>query len=83
MLVTTRKRGERFVIADDVAVTVLRIRGNRVLLGVEGPAGLRVLRAEIRERAAATDSPKPVASKAHQNGAAPQRWRRGSHRRIQ
>jgi len=55
MLVLTRKTRQSIVIDDDGAgecilkVTVLEIRGGRVKLGLEVPAGIRVLRQEVRE----------------------------------
>ena len=37
MLVITRKNGEQLIIGHDIEVTVLKIRGNRVKLGIRGP----------------------------------------------
>jgi carbon storage regulator CsrA len=47
MLVLTRKRGEQLVIDGDVVVQVLSISGRRVRLGVQAPAGTRVVRREL------------------------------------
>ena len=47
MLVLTRKREERIHIGPDITITVLRIKGRMVKLGVEAPEGVRVLRAEL------------------------------------
>ncbi len=46
MLVLSRKRGEKLLIGD-VAVTVLEVQGNRVRVGIEAPAEVVVLRAEL------------------------------------
>ena len=48
MLVLTRKAGERLLIGDAVAVTVVSVRGGKVRLGVSAPPEVRVDRAEVR-----------------------------------
>lgn len=47
MLVLSRKLGERFRIGDDVEVTVLRILGNKVRLGVTAPRSVVLKRQEV------------------------------------
>lgn len=47
MLVLTRKVGERIVIGDGIIVTVNRVAGNRVTLGIEAPDDVRIMRSEI------------------------------------
>jgi len=47
MLVLSRKSGERIRIGDDVAITVVRIGPNTVLLGIEAPRDLSILREEL------------------------------------
>ena len=37
MLVLSRKRGKRIVIGDDIVITVVDVRGDRVRLGVQSP----------------------------------------------
>jgi len=54
MLVLTRRIGEAILIADDVVVTLLDIRGSRVRLGVSAPNAVRVVRQEVLERVART-----------------------------
>jgi carbon storage regulator len=56
MLVLTRKVGERIQIGDKIFITVVRINGAAVRLGIEAPAELTVFRQELAERAAANDS---------------------------
>ena len=46
MLVVTRKPGERILIGEDVVVTVLEVRGNRVRIGIDAPKDTLVLREE-------------------------------------
>jgi len=50
MLIFSRKSGERFVIGDDVTVTVRRIQGNRVTLSFEAPTTVRIARREAKDR---------------------------------
>ncbi len=47
MLVLSRKIGESIVIGEGIIVTVTRISGNRVTLGIDAPADVRVLRSEL------------------------------------
>ena len=62
MLVLSRKRMESIHINENVVVTVLSIRGNRVRLGIEAPAGVAVDRTEVREAISGPPSrPPPVA----------------------
>ena len=50
MLILTRRVGEKVMIGDDVSVTVLRVKGNQVRLGVEAPKSVSVQREEIYHR---------------------------------
>jgi len=47
MLILTRKVGETLVIGEDVAVTVLGIKGGQVRIGIAAPADVRVVREEL------------------------------------
>ncbi|MCB0325893.1 MAG: carbon storage regulator, partial [Bdellovibrionales bacterium] len=59
MLVLSRKEGERLVIGDNVIITVTRISGNRITLGIEAPRDVRVMRGELERHG--SDSEKPAA----------------------
>jgi carbon storage regulator len=48
MLVLSRKIGESVVIGETVVVTVSRVAGNRVTLGIDAPGTVRVRRKELR-----------------------------------
>lgn len=48
MLVLSRKVGERILIGDDIAVTVVRVTGGGVRIGIEAPAELPVIREELK-----------------------------------
>lgn len=50
MLILTRKRDESIVISKEIVVTVLRIHGKQVQLGIAAPAHVRVYREELYER---------------------------------
>lgn len=47
MLILTRRVGETVMIGDDVVVTVLRVKGNQVRIGVDAPKSVPVQREEI------------------------------------
>ncbi len=48
MLVLTRKVGEKIVIDERITITVNRVAGNRVALGIEAPHDVHVLRGELQ-----------------------------------
>ena len=50
MLVLTRKLMEKLYIGDDVCVTVVRLEGGQVRLGIEAPREIAVVRAELLDR---------------------------------
>jgi carbon storage regulator len=52
MLVLSRIVGEQIVINDDIVVKVVAIRGNKVRIGIEAPASVRVDRQEVHDRLA-------------------------------
>jgi carbon storage regulator len=47
MLVLSRKVGEKIVIGDNITVTLVRLAGNRVAIGVDAPDRVRVMRGEL------------------------------------
>ncbi|MBC8868524.1 MAG: carbon storage regulator [Planctomycetes bacterium] len=49
MLVLSRKRGEEIVIDGQIKVTVLKVQGGRVRIGIDAPESVRVLRKELPE----------------------------------
>ena len=50
MLVLSRKRGEKIVIGDNIEVTIVEVRGDRVKLGFVGPPEVPIHREEIFRR---------------------------------
>ena len=47
MLVLTRKTAEQILIGNDIKITVVRIQGNSVRIGIDAPRDLRVIRGEL------------------------------------
>ncbi len=47
MLVLSRKKNEEIVINDDVTITVIEVRGDKVRLGIEAPKDVPVHRREV------------------------------------
>lgn len=58
MLVLSRKIGERVLIGDNIAVTVVRITGGGVRLGIEAPPEMPVIREELKEQLEKADGQK-------------------------
>ena len=58
MLVLSRKVGERVLIGDQIAVTVVRVAGGGVRLGIEAPAELPVIREELKQQLDQADEEK-------------------------
>ncbi len=50
MLILTRRIGESLMIGDNVAVTILGVKGNQVRVGIDAPREVAVHRREIYER---------------------------------
>lgn len=47
MLVLSRKQNQEIIIGDDIKITVLKVRGNLVRIGIEAPKEVRVVRGEL------------------------------------
>jgi len=50
MLVLSRKAGERIWIGDEISVTVVRITGGGVRIGIEAPHEMPVVREELKAK---------------------------------
>jgi carbon storage regulator len=49
MLVLSRKRDESIMIGNDVVITIIEIKGDKVRLGIEAPKAVPVHRQEVYE----------------------------------
>ena len=49
MLVLTRKPGEKIFIGDNVALTVVEVKGDSVRIAVDAPREVKIYRGEIYE----------------------------------
>lgn len=50
MLVLSRKKNESIIIRDDIIVTVVEVRGDKVRLGIDAPKEVTVHRREIYDK---------------------------------
>ena len=53
MLVLSRKANQSIQIGDDIVVTVVRIAGGEVRIGIEAPPHVAIVRRELTELSAA------------------------------
>ena len=53
MLVLSRKQAERIRLGDSITVTVVRVSGDKVRLGIEAPPDVLVLRDELEDERSA------------------------------
>lgn len=47
MLVLSRKQNQKIHIGDDITISVAELKGNQVLLGIDAPKDLPILREEL------------------------------------
>lgn len=47
MLVLSRKKLEQIVIDDDIVITIVEIRGDKIRIGIEAPAHVPIHRQEV------------------------------------
>ena len=50
MLVLSRLEGQVIKIGDNIRVTIVEVRGDKVRVGIEAPRDVQVLRAELLEQ---------------------------------
>ncbi|MGV3485907.1 MAG: carbon storage regulator CsrA [Planctomycetaceae bacterium] len=51
MLVLSRKLDESIKIGNDIKITILRIKGNTIRIGIDAPSDVRVIRSELKAMA--------------------------------
>lgn len=63
MLVLSRKRNESIVIDENITITIIEIRGDKIRLGIEAPTDIPVHRGEvyraILEQQRSSEEPQP------------------------
>lgn len=83
MLVLSRQRDETIMIGDDIEITIVDIRGDKVRLGITAPPHIPVHRKEVYEaiqrenRAAANVKPEDLPARPGAAAPAPHRKPRG------
>ncbi len=69
MLVLSRRQSERIKLGDAIVVTVVRVAGDKVRLGIEAPDDMLVLRAELDDvPTGAVTSQSPLSAVARPKG---------------
>jgi carbon storage regulator len=58
MLVLSRKKNESIIINDNITVTVIEIRGDKVRLGIEAPKTVTVHRREVYDAIQSQSQPR-------------------------
>ena len=64
MLVLSRKKNESIIIRDDIVVTVVEVRGDKVRLGIDAPKDVPVHRREVYEAIKRAESPREASQDA-------------------
>jgi carbon storage regulator len=53
MLVLSRKESEKVMLGDSIVLTIVRVSGDRVRLGIEAPSDMLILRKELQDNGVA------------------------------
>ena len=61
MLVLSRKQSQRIRLGDSIVITVVRVAGDKVRLGIEAPRDMLVLRDELEPHDVPTLAPADAA----------------------
>jgi carbon storage regulator len=73
MLVLSRKKNESIVIDNNIVVTIVEIRGDKVRLGIVAPKDVPVHRQEVYDAIHGLDAPAPVIVNANSTTESPAR----------
>ena len=60
MLVLTRRPGESLIVGEGIEIQVIRIEGDRVVIGIVAPPDVTVVRSELIRRAAGSPAVPPA-----------------------
>ena len=70
MLVLTRKTQEKIQIGENITVTILRVKGQAVRVGIDAPRDVRVIRTELPvNEEAVVEKPEPASKMQLKSGA--------------
>jgi carbon storage regulator len=58
MLILSRKEAEKVYLGNDIVLTIIRVAGDKVRIGIEAPNNVRVLRNELQKN----DEPKELST---------------------
>ena len=47
MLVLSRREGEKIIIGDSITVTIVRLGGDKIRVGIDAPSDVLILRGEL------------------------------------
>lgn len=61
MLVLSRKVGERIQVGDKITITVVKVSGGNVRIGIDAPHEWPIMRGELADKLQAEETGKPVA----------------------
>jgi carbon storage regulator len=70
MLVLSRRETERVRLGDSIVLTIVRVSGDKVRLGIEAPANILVLRDELQPHSEPAAEPEPAPTEIPQRKAA-------------
>jgi carbon storage regulator len=62
MLVLSRKESQRIRLGDSIVITIVKVSGDKVRVGIEAPSNVLVLRDELEPRDPAAASAPPAAA---------------------
>ncbi len=67
MLVLSRKQNQEIIIGDNIKITVLKMKGNTVRIGIDAPQDIAVRRGELQKLESQNRSPTPKTAVAKEN----------------
>lgn len=59
MLILSRRESERVYLGEDIVLTIVRVNGDKVRIGVEAPPNIKILRTELELDASPDNSMHP------------------------
>ena len=68
MLVLSRQRDESIIIANNIVITIVEIRGDKVRLGIDAPTEIPVHRQEVYEAIQRENGQTPLAARPARTG---------------